>query len=195
MRERSSSIWSWNIIVLVVFTNKLLLSKVMQYPLLCIIIKSKSRCTGSLVDYKFYWDRLLYCCRLDHLPLRGTLWNFMCSIFMQEIIPQKHSTVSKMRYWRTLKEFPRVEPPSVLRSAITYSTGRSVMHDGLKICVQENPAINQKKALYTKLYVGLLCAQCWVVAALSMYVLHGQYYHTWKSVRSVCDRLHMIVLP
>ena len=41
------------------------------------------------MDYKFYWDRLLYCRRLDHLHLRGTFWNSMCSIFMQEIISGK----------------------------------------------------------------------------------------------------------
>ena len=43
----------------------------------------------------------------------------------------KTSTVSKMRYWRTAKEFPRVELPSDLRSATIYSTGKYMMNYGV----------------------------------------------------------------
>ena len=40
-------------------------------------------------------------------------------------------TIRQGRYWRTVKEFPRVELPSGVRSAIIYSTGRSITNDGL----------------------------------------------------------------
>ena len=53
----------------------------------------------------------------------------------------KTSTVSKMRYWRTAKEFPRVELPSDLRSATIYSTGRYMMNYGVCFFFLENPPL------------------------------------------------------
>ena len=46
-----------------------------------------------------------------------------------------------MRYWRTAKEFPRVELPSDLRSATIYSTGRYMMNYGVCFFFLENPPL------------------------------------------------------
>ena len=50
-----------------------------------------------------------------------------------KLFAKKHSTAAKMRYWRTVKEFPRVKLPSDLQGVINYCTGRYMMKSRLYI--------------------------------------------------------------
>ena len=85
---------------------------------------------------------------------------------------KKHSAASKMWYWRTVKEFPRVELPSDLRIATTYievscmmsyfrGWGRAILSSSTK-----------RKTLYTLLYLVHMIAVCSVVGRIAAMLLY-----------------------
>ena len=93
----------------------------------------------------------------ERYPLSPSSWT--------ELLVKKHFSASKMWHWRTVKELPRVEVPSDLRSATIYievscmtsnifwGGGKSYRHQ-----------LRERHHIHCCIWhIWLLCAQWWVI--------------------------------